>query len=188
MPYFSIRPFEKALLDSIRAALRSGPKHLIPAASIASTRPPARGSSGVTTQKSMPRSRAVRTVRSLSIGFPGRQRASSIPGLPGRANTPSARGLLAICLTTACSLPPEPITRTLMPRLLFGRGKRRMNQLTAFIFLLVGKVLGSSSPPSAEADATLPAPSRGAEASGECPPSAPSQPSVPVSARRRDPH
>ena len=53
MPYFFIRALEKALLPSMMAALALGPKARMPEASMASTMPMARGSSGATMTKSI---------------------------------------------------------------------------------------------------------------------------------------
>ena len=84
MWYFSIRPLEKTLLDSMTAALARGPKAGTPAASMASTMPRARGSSGATTAKSMPWEAAQATITSTSSALMGTHRATwAMPPLPG---------------------------------------------------------------------------------------------------------
>ena len=87
MWYFCIRSLAKTLLDSIRAALASGPKQGMPAAWRASTHPRARGSSGATTAKSTARLRAKATMPPMSVApISGTQTASAaMPPLPGRA-------------------------------------------------------------------------------------------------------
>ena len=86
MWYFCIRSLAKTLLDSIRAALASGPKQRMPAAWRASTHPRARGSSGATTAKSTAWLRAKATMAPMSVApISGTQTASAaMPPLPGR--------------------------------------------------------------------------------------------------------
>ena len=84
MWYFFISSLEKALLASMMAALAWGPKAGMPAASMASTIPKARGSSGATMTKSMALSLAHFTMPSTSVALTGTQVATwAMPALPG---------------------------------------------------------------------------------------------------------
>ena len=87
MWYFCIRSLAKTLLDSIRAALASGPKQGMPAAWRASTHPRARGSSGATTANPTAWETAKSTIAPMSVALIcGTQTASAaMPPLPGRA-------------------------------------------------------------------------------------------------------
>src|SRR5262249_33702072 len=99
------------------AAAWGGPKVRIPAASSRSTRPATRGCSGPTTTKSMPRSVARRSMPSTSPAATATHSASAaIPALPGAAMSRSHRGEAAIAHASACSRPPDPTTRTRIPR------------------------------------------------------------------------
>ena len=82
--YFFIRVLEKILRASMLAASAVGPKAGIPAASMASTMPRARGSSGATTTKSMAWLLAHFTMPSTSVAAMGTHWAmDSMPPLPG---------------------------------------------------------------------------------------------------------
>ena len=111
MRYFFIRFLENTLLASIWAAAALGPKQGIPAASIKSTMPAARGSSGATNTKSTCFSLARANMPSLSMAFTGKHSASRLmPPLPGAQYRASTRGLSFSLRTIACSRPPLPIT------------------------------------------------------------------------------
>ena len=113
MPYFFISSLENALDASMIAALACGPKHGIPASSMASVMPAANGSSGVTTQKSTLFSFANDTSPSLSIALISTQTASAeIPPLPGAHQIVSISLFSFNLRMTACSLPPDPMTST----------------------------------------------------------------------------
>ena len=111
IPYFFIRFLEKTLLPSIIAASLEGPKQGTPILRRASAMPRTSGSSGVTTQKSMPCVFANSTAEGISVAEILTHSASfAMPPLPGKAY------ILVIFLfslsffITACSRPPPPIT------------------------------------------------------------------------------
>ncbi|OQC23994.1 MAG: hypothetical protein BWX71_01927 [Deltaproteobacteria bacterium ADurb.Bin072] len=97
------------------AAAFSGPNTARPSALNASAMPAARGASGPTTVRSKALSLAKRSRPAMSSAPMSMHTASpAIPPLPGAQNTSSTRGLAAIFQHSACSLPPDPTTRTLM--------------------------------------------------------------------------
>ena len=95
----------------------SGRRRAMPAASSRSTSPATSGASGPTTTKSM-RSRRAKATMPLDIRR-GDRRRRSLPRrcrhCPGRRKR-SHSGEAAIAQHSACSRPPEPITRTRMSR------------------------------------------------------------------------
>src|SRR6476661_3708068 len=107
----------KLLLVSSCAALCVGPKILKPRRVNSSTTPIDSEISGPTTVKSgciwcAPASRLERL-----LGSPGMQVASSqMPPFPGRQFTCDTRGDWSSFHTSACSLPPPPITRTFIDK------------------------------------------------------------------------
>ena len=120
MPWRCIKSLEKALLASSCAAACDGPKHGMPAASMASTRPSTRGCSGPTATSATPFCRANATmpdtlsppsaIFALLILPP----ASAVPPLPGETSTRPTCEDLARDSAMACSRPPEPITSTVL--------------------------------------------------------------------------
>ena len=86
MPYFFISSLEKALLLSMTAARRVGPKHGMPISLSLSVSPIANGSSGMTAAKSIGCVLAKPTMPSISVAGMGTHSASSaMPPFPGRA-------------------------------------------------------------------------------------------------------
>ena len=83
-PMEAIRPFEKLLLLSMRAAASVGPKASSPAAAKRSTKPAARAASGPTTVRSIPSSAAKTARRSISPSRRGRSARSRSTRKPGR--------------------------------------------------------------------------------------------------------
>src|SRR5579859_6235107 len=103
----------KILLDSIAAASRVGPKARSPRAAKASTSPAASGASGPTIVRAISRRTASPASASKSSGEHARQVATeAMPGLPGAQNGVVVRSSCARAHASACSLPPDPITRT----------------------------------------------------------------------------
>ena len=109
--YFFISSFANTLLLSITAAALSGPKHLIPMASSASTAPRASGSSGATTAKSILFAAANSVIFSMSFAPMSMHSASfAMPPFPGSAYIVSAFLFSLSFLIIACSRPPPPTT------------------------------------------------------------------------------
>jgi hypothetical protein len=106
------------LLASSRAAAADGPKTAIPASRRRSATPFARGTSGPTTTRSTPCSRARPTIAAVSSAFTsGKQSAiRAMPSLPGAASSFPTSGLRAIFHTSACSRPPDPTTSSFIAR------------------------------------------------------------------------
>src|SRR5579862_4273259 len=103
----------KILLDSIAAASRVGPNARSPRTAKASTNPAASGASGPTIVRAIPRRVASPASVSKSSGEHGMQVATeAMPGLPGAQNGVVVRSSCARAHASACSLPPDPTTRT----------------------------------------------------------------------------
>ena len=101
------------------AAFAFGPKQRISSISRISTIPIARGSSGVTTQKSTFSFLASSTIFAKSIALTLTHLASAaIPPLPGAQIISSIVGFSFNLRMIACSRPPEPITKTFIDYLL----------------------------------------------------------------------
>ena len=101
------------------AAFAFGPKQGIPSISRISTMPIARGSSGVTTQKSTFSFLASSTILAKSIALTLTHLASAaMPPLPGAQIISSIVGFSFSLRMIACSRPPEPITKTFIDYLL----------------------------------------------------------------------
>src|SRR3954469_22017748 len=106
----------KALLPSNRAAAWLGPKHFSPAAAQASARPRVSGASGPTTTRSTRWAVANATRAGMSSAPIGTHSAiSAMPALPGAQNSLPSSGDAWSAQHSACSRPPPPTTRTLMP-------------------------------------------------------------------------
>src|SRR5690606_7420890 len=101
-------------LSSWAAAL-VGPKIGRPAARKASTTPAASGASGPTTVKATCSRFASSTSTGMSvIGAFCSSFSAAVPGLPGATSTRVTLGDWASFQASACSRPPEPMTRTFM--------------------------------------------------------------------------
>src|SRR5690349_8819207 len=123
----------KTLLDSIAAASRVGPKTRSPRAANASTRPAARGASGPTIVRSMSRRKISPASVSKSNGEHGIQLATeAMPGLPGAQNGVVVRSACARAHAKACSLPPDPTTRTAIPPLHHRASRRGDSECSGF--------------------------------------------------------
>ncbi len=115
MPAASHSSLVKALLPSNCAAWRDGPMQGIDAASMASAMPATSGASGPGTTRSISLSCANATNAGKSITPIGTHSATwAMPGLPGAHQSFVSSGLAAIAQHSACSRPPDPITRTRM--------------------------------------------------------------------------
>src|SRR5690606_4077830 len=117
MPWRARKSLAKALLPSSCAAAAVGPKMRRPAARKRSTTPATSGTSGPTTVRATSSSRAScsRPSRSSTLTAALRQRASvAVPALPGATITSDTRRDCASFQASACSRPPEPMTRTFM--------------------------------------------------------------------------
>src|SRR6476661_3131521 len=107
----------KLLLVSSRAARCVGPKILKPRRVNSSTTPIDSEISGPTTVKSGWIWCATESRLARLLGSPGMHVASSqIPPFPGRQYTCDTRGDWRSFHTSACSLPPPPITRTFIDK------------------------------------------------------------------------
>src|SRR5574343_148575 len=115
MPWRSMKALAKSFELSSWAASWVGPKMRRPAARKASTTPAASGASGPTTVKAMFCSRANTTSSGMLLSATLLRRGSwAVPALPGATNTWPARGDWAMRQASACSRPPEPMTRIFM--------------------------------------------------------------------------
>src|SRR5512134_16270 len=117
MPWCCMKALANSLELSSRAAARVGPKILSPASWNASTTPSASGASGPTTVN------ATASLRASSIhsgidaaGALIRPSSRAVPALPGATSTREIRGERASFHASACSRPPEPMTRSFMLR------------------------------------------------------------------------
>ena len=115
MPAASHNSLVKALLPSSWAAARDGPMQGIEAASIASVMPATSGASGpgMTRSISLSCAKAIRAGKS-STPIGTHSATGAMPGLPGAHHSLVNSGLAAIAQQSACSRPPDPITRTRM--------------------------------------------------------------------------
>ena len=106
------------MLASTTAASARGPKAGIPAASMASTMPRARGSSGATTTKSMALALAQATIAVHIGGLHGLRKwqPGRCPPLPGAQKSWVTLGDWASFQQMACSRPPPPTTKTFISK------------------------------------------------------------------------
>src|SRR3954471_448124 len=113
MAWRAMKDFAKSFEDSSWAAACVGPKMRSPALLNASTMPSARGVSGPTTVSAMVsrRANAMRAAAPETGAF-SRPGSVAVPPLPGATNTFCTRGLCASFHASACSRPPEPMTRS----------------------------------------------------------------------------
>ncbi|MPM95231.1 hypothetical protein SDC9_142385 [bioreactor metagenome] len=112
IPYLAINCLEKALEPSISAAAAVGPKIARPRLLKTSTIPVTRVASGPTTVKAIDSFSAKSATASKSVkGSATHSARFFIPGLPGQTKILSTLGLCASFQTSACSLPPPPITK-----------------------------------------------------------------------------
>ncbi len=115
MPAASHSSLVKVLLPSSWAAAREGPMQGIEAASMASAMPATSGASGPGMTRSISLSCANATRAGKSSTPIGTHSANcAMPGLPGAHHSLVSTGLAASAQHSACSRPPDPITRTRM--------------------------------------------------------------------------
>ena len=108
-----MKSLAKILLPSRRAAAAPGPTTGSPWDRKRSTMPSTRGSSGPTTVRSMERSRANWVNPARSSTASGTFSAmEAVPPFPGAQKTLSTREERQIFQASACSRPPDPMTRT----------------------------------------------------------------------------
>src|SRR5205085_1111578 len=106
-----VKPFE----PSSRAGIRFGPKTRMPAARRASPSPSTSGCSGPMTTRSIASPVQKASIASWSAGSSATSSAcAAMPGLPGAAHNFVRPGDCASFQASACSRPPEPISRTFM--------------------------------------------------------------------------
>src|SRR4249919_831520 len=118
MPCRARKSLANALLPSSWAAAAVGPKIRRPSARKRSTTPATSGPSGPTTVTATPSLRASASSPSMSLAATStlRHRGSfAVPALPGATSTSVTRGDCASFHASACSRPPEPMTRSFMP-------------------------------------------------------------------------
>ena len=115
MPCRRMNALANALLPSMIAAARLGPKQRIPSRAARSAMPDVSGASGPTTIRSIPSSAAARTMPCRSPGLISQHSAvAAMPALPGAQARRVMLGLRASAHTRACSRPPPPMTSTSM--------------------------------------------------------------------------
>src|SRR5581483_9878957 len=125
MPYFSMKFWENTFEDSNCAAFRFGPQIRKPCCWNRSTMPSARGLSGPTTVRSAffscanasNRGKSSAPIFTQEIGSPLARRSSLMPALPGVHHICVTCRDCASFQTSACSRPPEPMTRIFMVKL-----------------------------------------------------------------------
>src|SRR5271165_519500 len=112
-PAAVITSLAKDLEPSIIAAAWPGPKQPMPAARTASAAPATNGASGPITTRAAPVRAASAATSAGSVTLTACSSAiSPMPGLPGAACSSRTSGSPVSALTSACSLPPEPMTST----------------------------------------------------------------------------
>ena len=113
---FSAQRFGKNLRPFQIAARRLGPKARMPSCSSRSTRPPTRGTSGPTMTKSTVSRWQWATISSKSSTLISTHSARlAMPPFPGQHLSRVAKDDRATPQQSACSRPPEPMTKTCMP-------------------------------------------------------------------------
>src|SRR5512139_42906 len=113
MPWRSMKRLAKSLELSSCAAAFVGPKIARPSARKRSTTPAASGASGPTTVSATSWSFASFTRSATAVASTFSTPSSrAVPALPGATRTFETRGLRASFQASACSRPPEPMTRS----------------------------------------------------------------------------
>ena len=138
MPYFSMKCCEKTLDDSNCAAFRFGPQMRKSFFWNKSTMPSASGLSGPTTvsstffscanASSFGKSSAPRFTHSTGAEFFA-SRSCAMPALPGAHHSCVTCGDCASFHTSACSRPPEPMTRSFIKKLPADYAARRVEAM-----------------------------------------------------------